>query len=175
MRNLLLVLALASLGGCVAYSRPVPPAVPSAPPITREEVGRLASVGVSEPILFELIEKRKAQALSADDLVALKTAGASDAVIQKMIASEAKAPDPAAVQGPPYYPGYYYGYPYYYWGPTWGFSFGVGYYGSYHHHHHGGSGYHGGGGYSGYGGGGGGGYHGGGGGGSSGGGYGGKR
>jgi hypothetical protein len=97
----------------------------------------MVSVGVSEPVMMELVEKRGAMPLTADDLVALKKAGASDVLIQHMIASEKKAPDPSTL--PP--PGYAYP-PATYWGPSIGFSFGVGYYySSGSGHSHGGSGY----------------------------------
>jgi hypothetical protein len=127
----LLVLALP---GCI-YEVRRPQPLPPGPPIGKDEVERLSAAGVSEPVLIELVEKRGARKLSADDIVALKKAGASDAVIQKMISLENREPERVYVEVPGYYRSYY-GYydPWYYWGPTWGF----GWYGSwgYHHHHY---------------------------------------
>ncbi len=139
MRKAALVLALAGLGGCIVHDH-APAQAPPGPPLTRSEAERLAAAGVSEPVMVELIEKRGARPLTADDLVALKKAGASDTVVQKMIAAETKAPDVVVVQDPayysyPYHPYYYPYYPYY-WGPAWGFSFGYSYHHSYSHHHH---------------------------------------
>lgn len=128
MRSATLALALA-LGGCIVHES-APPESPPGPPVTRDEAERLAAAGISEPVMVELIEKRGARPLTADDLVALKKAGASDTVVQKMIASETKAPQVVVVHEPAYYyhPGYYY----YGW-PYWGFSFGLGY--SHYHSH----------------------------------------
>lgn len=122
--------AVAALGGCIVHDSAAPQA-PAGPPLTRDEAERLAAAGVSEPVMVELIEKRGARALTADDLVALKKAGATDAVVQKMIASETREPEVVVVREPEYYHYPYSGYSY--WGPAWGFSFGYGYY---HHRHH---------------------------------------
>lgn len=97
-------------------------------PVARDEMERLAAAGVSEPVLIELVEKRGALALKADDLVALKKAGTPDSVVQKMIALERKEPEVQIVERVRYYP------PYdpWYWG--WGWGWGWGYYGGHHHH-----------------------------------------
>jgi len=123
------------LTGCYYPGYAVRRVAPVDPPASREEVERLASAGVSEPVIIELIEKRGASPLSPDDLVALKKAGVGDTVVQKMIASERK--ETAQVVVDDYYvaPSYYaYDYPYYpyssaYWGVGWGWGWG------YHHYH----------------------------------------
>jgi hypothetical protein len=117
--------------GCVHEPPERPPMpMPPEPPITRDEVERLSRAGITEAVILEQVEKRGARPLNPDDLVALKNAGTSDAVVQKMISSERKEPDVVVVQQPAYlYHNYYYG-PYWYgpyWGPYWGF--GVSYYG----------------------------------------------
>ena len=127
------VLALAALSGCYYPSYAVRRVAPSDPPVSREETERLAAAGVSEPVITELIDKRGAATLTPDDLVALKKAGVSDSLVQKMIASERK--ETAAVMVDDYYysPAYY-GYPYYpyypYYGAAWGVGWGWGW-GSY--------------------------------------------
>jgi hypothetical protein len=141
MRKMLLAIPLA-LAGCVYERVAREPAAPSGPPVTREEMERLSAAGVSEPVLIELVEKRGARPVSADDLVALKKAGASDAVVQKMIASETKEPEVVLVEQPTYYyPRPYYPHPWYYdpWYcyPSIGFGFG---YHSHRRHRHSGVG-----------------------------------
>ncbi len=116
--------------GCYYSGRPAQP-LSSGPPIARDEVERLSAAGVSEPILVELVEKRGARKLTADDIVALKKAGTSDAVVQKMIALESRQPDMVYVDEP-YYTYRSYGYNPWTWGPYWS----LGYYGSWGHHHH---------------------------------------
>lgn len=116
------------LGGCYTEVYREPAAVPAGPPLTREEVERLAAAGVSEPVLLELVEQRGARPLSADDIVALKKAGAPDAVVQKMIARETKEPEVVYVERPVYYyRSYYYHDPWWphswYCGPGFGFSY----------------------------------------------------
>jgi hypothetical protein len=88
---------------------------------------------VSEGVLGENVENRGVEPLDADAVAALKKAGASDALLQKMIQGERKPPPPEeAVYASPY--PYYYGYdPYYPAYATFGFGFG---YSSYHHHPH---------------------------------------
>jgi len=132
MRNLLSVLALASLSGCYYQGYAVRRVAPVEPAVSREEVERLASAGVSEPVILELVEKRGAARLSPDDLVALKKASVSDPVVQKMIVLERKEVAQVAVDE--YYatPGYYYyDHPYYStfsyglgWGWGWGYHYG---------------------------------------------------
>src|SRR5678816_1773183 len=91
MRKMLCVLVLTGLSGCYYQGYAVRRVGPAEPPLSREEeVERLATAGVSEPVVVEMIEKRGAVALSADDLVELKKAGVSDGLVQKMIASERK-------------------------------------------------------------------------------------
>ena len=114
------VLCLLALCGCVYESYGRRTAYPAAPPLAREEVEKMAAAGVSDPVMMELIEQRGAKALSADDIVALKNAGASDAVIGKMQATERKEPEVVYVEGPAYYRSYYGPY----WYPWWGFSYG---------------------------------------------------
>lgn len=129
MKKMLCVLLLAA-SGCYYPAHTVRRAYPTDPPITREEVERLASAGVSEAVINELIGKRGSVQLSPDDLVALKKAGTPDAVVQKMIASERKAPEPAVAEDGAAYPYsyYYYDYPYAYSSFSYGFGWGWGYY-----------------------------------------------
>jgi hypothetical protein len=119
----LLPICLAALSGCFieSYDRRVISG-PVDPPVTRDEAERLAAAGVSEPALIELIEQRGARPLSADDIVAIKKAGASDAVIAKMQNTIREEPRVVYVEQPAYYypSSYYYG-PYWY--PRWGFSY----------------------------------------------------
>lgn len=139
---MLCVLLMAGLSGCFYEGYAVRRvAGPSDPPLTREEVERLSTAGVSEPVVAEMIEKRGAQSLSPDDLVALKKAGVPDSLVQKMIASErkevARATEDYYVHPSNYYyyhdyPHYYPSYSSYYYGLGWGWGWG------YHHHHRGG-------------------------------------
>ena len=141
MRKLLCVLAMAGLSGCYYEGYAVRRIGPSEPPLSREEVERLTSAGVSEPVVVEMVEKRGVSPLSTDDVVALKKAGVSDPVVQKMISSERKEPDHVVVDD--YYyaypPSYYYGYGYPYYpaygvGVGFGVSYGYGWgWGGYHH------------------------------------------
>jgi hypothetical protein len=129
MRKMLACVLLVAMTGCYYQGYAVRKVVNSDPPLSKEEVERLASAGVSEPVLLEMVEKRGSAPLSPDDLVALKKAGVSDTVVQKMISSERKESSRVVVEDY-YYPGYY-GYPYtypyypYYYGPS--VAFGVGY------------------------------------------------
>jgi hypothetical protein len=122
-----LACAALALAGCYTEVYREPAAVPAGPPLTREEVERLAAAGVSEAVILELVEQRGARPLSADDIVALKKAGASDAVVQKMIARETKQPEVVYVERPVYYRSYYYYDPWWphswYCGPGIGFSY----------------------------------------------------
>lgn len=124
MKYLLLLAVALALPACA--HRPLHDSAYSGAPVPRDEMERLAAAGVSEPVLIELVEKRGALALKADDLVALKTAGTPDAVVQKMIALERKEPEVRVVERvhyyyPPYDPWY------------WGWGVGWGYHGGYHH------------------------------------------
>ncbi len=120
-KNTMLALALALLSGCFyetydrrAMSPPIPP------PVTRDEMERLSAAGVSEATMLELVDQRGARPLSADDIVAIKKAGGSDAVIAKMQATVRKEPEIVYVEQPVIYRSYYYG-PYWY--PSWGFGY----------------------------------------------------
>jgi hypothetical protein len=112
---------LALLSGCYfeGYDRHAALA-PMPPPVTRDEAERMAAAGVSEATMLELVGQRGARALSADDIVAIKKAGASDAVIAKMQTTVRKEPEVVYVEEPVVYRSYYYG-PYWY--PTWGFGY----------------------------------------------------
>jgi hypothetical protein len=132
MKNALCILALAALSGCYYQGYAVRRVAPAEPPVSKEEAERLSAAGVSEPVIVELVEKRGSVPLSPDDIVALKKAGATDGVVQKMIASERK--ESAQVMVDDYYvvPGYYYGNPYYPYhaasgGVGWGGGWGWGY------------------------------------------------
>ena len=125
MKKLWLVLTLAGLAGCYYPAHTVRRAGPVDPPVSKEEVERLSSAGVSEGVMTELVEKRGAAGLSTDDLVALKKANVPDAVVQKMIANKREAVNNVVVEEVYDYPGnYYYDYPYYS-----GFSYGFGWWG----------------------------------------------
>lgn len=128
MKKLLCVLLLAS-AGCTYPAYAVRKTIQSEPPVSKDEIERLSTAGISEPIMIDLIEKRGATALTTDDLVALKKAGAPDPVVQKAIASERKVVERVYVDDYYYsypYPYPYYGYPYYGY-PYYGMSIGVGY------------------------------------------------
>ena len=126
MKKTLCLLILATTG-CYIPAHTVRRAYPTDPPITREEAERLSSAGVSEAVMLDLIGKRGSVSLTPDDLVALKKAGTPDSVVQKMIASERKAPEVAGVEDGGYpYSYYYYDYPYYRPYFSYGFGFGWG-------------------------------------------------
>lgn len=118
----LLYLLLLTVSGCVYPAYTVRRPLPTEPPVSREEIERLSNAGVSEPVMFDLIEKRGAAPLSPDDLVALKKAQVSDTVVQKAIASERKIVERVIIDDYAY-PGYYY--PYY--GASFGYGVGWGY------------------------------------------------
>ena len=114
-------LCLALLSGCFYETydrRAISPPLP--PPVTRDEMERMAAAGVSEPTMLELVERRGARPLSADDIVAIKKAGAPDTVIAKMQATVRKEPEVVYVEQPIVYRSYTYG-PYWY--PSWGFGY----------------------------------------------------
>jgi hypothetical protein len=127
----LLTLALA---GCVIHANRPRSAGPEGPPLAKTDLERLSAAGISDPVVLELIERRGAVKLSSDDVVSLKNAGASDAVIQKALASVrpevvvVKSAAPARFY--PYYYPYYWGYATYYAVPSVSF----GYYQSWGHH-----------------------------------------
>lgn len=127
MKKMLCLLLLAA-SGCYYPAHTVRRAYPVEPPLSREEVERLSSAGVSEAVINELIGNRGAAPLTPDDLVALKKAGTPDAVVQKMIASERKAPQAGAAEEGGYPASYYYyDSPYYYSSFSYGFGWGWGY------------------------------------------------
>jgi hypothetical protein len=129
MKKMWCLLLLAG-SGCVYPAYTIRKPFPTEPPVSKEEIIRMSSAGISEPVMIDLIEKRGANALTPDDLVALKNAGTPDSVVQKAIASERKIVERAMVEdyyAYPYYP--YYGYPYY--GASFGYGFGWGYGGYY--------------------------------------------
>lgn len=138
MSKVLPLLALA-LSGCIVHGHGSRPDYPPGSPLTRAEVERLAAAGISEEIVLSEIERRGVTHLAAEDLVALKKAGASEALIQKAIESERKEPEVAYVEDSPYYYHGYYPYPSYYpyyWYPSFGFGY------TYHRYHRsGGSGF----------------------------------
>ena len=132
MKTLLLVL-LAATAGCTYPAYTVRKPINSDPPISREEIERMSSAGIAEPVMIEMIEKRGADALTTDDVVALKKAGAPDPVVQKALSNEKKVVERVYVDN------YYYGYPYpYYYGPAYSASFYFGYPYYYHHGYYGG-------------------------------------
>ena len=113
----MLCLLLLAAVGCYTPTYTVRRPLPTDPPLSREEIERMSSAGLSDAVVFELLDKRGAMPLTPDDLVAMKEAGTPDAVVQKAIATEKKVPQQVIVEN------YYYGYPYY--GTT--FSYGVGF------------------------------------------------
>ena len=123
MRKLLYVVLLAS-AGCTVPSYTIRKPLPTEPPLTREELERMSTAGLSEPVMMELIDRRGAAPLTPDDLVALKNAGAPDPVVQKAIAAERKVVEHVVVQD-------YYGYPAYSTSFSFGFGYGGYYYGGY--------------------------------------------
>lgn len=135
MRHGVAVLALGLLSGCVYYSRPRGIPIPEGPPLTKADLERLAAAGISDGVVMELLDRRGAVKLSPDDVVALKKAGASDAVVQKALSSERREPEGVPVAEPVYcyhyycWPAYWYwwGYPRWYWYPH--FSFGYSWWG----------------------------------------------
>src|SRR5688572_3510591 len=58
MRKMLACVLLAALTGCYYQGYAVRKVVNSDPPLSKEEVERLASAGVSDPVLLEMVEKR---------------------------------------------------------------------------------------------------------------------
>jgi hypothetical protein len=131
MKKLLCLLLLAA-AGCTYPAYTVRKPIPAEPPVSKEEIERMSNAGISEPVMVELIDKRGAQPLSTDDLVALKKAGAPDPVVQKAIASERKVVEQVVVTDYYYpYAGYY---PYYGASFSYGFAWGYPYYGYGHYY-----------------------------------------
>jgi hypothetical protein len=115
MKKCAAVLTLA-LAGCI-YQERDPGPMPEGPPLLRAEIERLAAAGVSDEIILEKIENRGALHLTSDDLVALRKAGASDAVLDKAISNERVEPEVVYVDEPAYT------HRHAYWYPWWGFSY----------------------------------------------------
>jgi hypothetical protein len=118
MRRLTGLAALALLGGCVVYDRE-DSTRPADPPLARDEALTLVRAGLADTVVFELVDRRGVEPLDADSLAALKKAGASDGLLQKMILAERRPP--VVVEEPPvayYYEGWR---PIY---PVFGFGFG---------------------------------------------------
>jgi hypothetical protein len=118
----MMCLGLALLSGCVyetGYERRVITG-PMAPPVAPGEVIRMEAAGVSEPVILDVLSVRGARPLTADDIVAIKTAGGSDTVISKMQNTIRQEPEVVYVEQPVVYRSYAYG-PYWY--PSWGFGY----------------------------------------------------
>lgn len=131
MKKLLCVLLLVG-AGCTYPAYTIRRPLPTEPPVSKEEIVRMSSAGISEPVMVDLLEKRGANALTPDDLVALKNAGTPDPVVQKAIASERKIVERVIVEDYYAYPyPYYYGYGYPYYGASFSYGFGWGYGGYY--------------------------------------------
>ena len=134
----LLTLACLLLAGCATHSRTTsaPPAGP-----TLAEIQTMVQNHVSDSVIISQIQNSSTRYhLTSDQIISLKTAGASDAVLNALINSASKPPvqSPTTAVYPPYaypygYP-YYYGYPYGYVGPWPGFWWGWGG-GPYYHRH----------------------------------------
>jgi hypothetical protein len=120
------LLGVLALGGCFYGGYRDDAVLPAGPPVARDEIERLAAAGISEPVIVELLEKRGARPFSADDLVALKTAGVTDGVVQKALSVEVKQPETIVVEQPVSYSHYHSGWydPWYYHRPYLGFGFG---------------------------------------------------
>lgn len=82
-------------------------------PLSRPEVEKLLKAGVSDAVIVEKAKKSGALKLSADDIVALKQAGASDDLIKELIAMERRpSPPPSTVSTRTvYYSDYWWGSP----------------------------------------------------------------
>lgn len=110
------------LAGCV-YTYPRGHSLSTEPPVQKDEMERLLAAGISEGVISEVVERRGAQQVSAEDLVTLKQAGASDALLERVVACERRDP-PRVVyyERPVYYRCHYWHYYDYGWP-----SFSVGY------------------------------------------------
>ncbi len=80
------ILTLA-LAGCIYHPHRTRATGPEGPALTKTDLERLASAGISDPVVTELLDRRGTVKLSADDVVARKKAGASDDAVQKALAS----------------------------------------------------------------------------------------
>ena len=130
--GVLAVLGIA-LAGCVLPPRPIYRAQAPRPPISTEDVVKLIRAGISEPVILEKLKSEGIVAApSSDDLVALKKEGASDRVIEAMLAARVGPPvaaEPPIVAYPYssswslYYDGPWWGYPYGFYPWRWHFGF----------------------------------------------------
>ena len=125
LAGLLLAMGL-GLTGCVTYAVVTPPAGP-----TLAQVQSMTQAHVSDAVIVSQIQNSPTRyQLTADQIIALKKAGVSDAVLNALINTASKpVPQPTT---PVYQTGYAYPYyyPYGYVGP-WGWWGGPYYYGGY--------------------------------------------
>lgn len=117
-------LAALLLGGCMVEPTLHYPAREIPPPLSMGDISRLAKEGVSDPVIVDLIKSRGIDARpSADEIVALKKEGLSDAVLEAVSAAPLRAAQPILAEETPGYPAFYPSYyPYYspsYYGPYW--------------------------------------------------------
>ena len=137
----LLPLAGLLMTGCVTrtYTVTTPPPGPSV-----AEVQSMVQAHVSDVVIVNQIQNSSTRySLTADQIIALKAAGASDTVLNALIATASKAPVQTTTtveQGPYVYPSVYIDpWPWFWWG------WGPYYYGGYYHGGYYRGGYHGGG------------------------------
>ena len=123
VKNSLPLLLLFAAGCFYAPHRHNTKTVRTQPPLAREEVERLAAAGVSDRVILELVDRRGAIALDADDMVALKEAGANDVVLSRMISNEREELTTVAWDSPEVYRSSYHRRSYF---PFIGFGFGFG-------------------------------------------------
>jgi len=133
----LLFLAPLVLAGCVFYDQPVG-WVPARDPLTPERIIELKREGQTDSNIRRLLEYHGvAYKVNADDLIAIKQAGAGDPLLSAVATAPVRRPQearPIYDSGPRHYyhgpPAYsYWGPPLYfaagaafgyYWGPYWG-------------------------------------------------------
>lgn len=133
IKCLLLPLAGLLLAGCVTrtYTVTTPPSGP-----TVAEVQSMVQAGVSDPVIVNQIQNSSTRyTLTADQIIALKNAGASESILNALITSVNKPPPVQTTTtvdtGPTIYP-YVYVDPWPWWG--WGPYYRGGYYhGGYRH------------------------------------------
>lgn len=106
MKSVLPALVLA-LSGCVMTSYERRSVSAPIPPVSREEAERLVAAGLSEKVIIEMVDSRGMIHLTSDEIVTLKKKGASDALLEKMIAAERREPQVVVID-----PGFYYVDPY---------------------------------------------------------------
>ncbi len=133
----LLLLAGPLLTGCVTRTYPVttPPPGP-----TIAEIQAMVQAHVSDSVIVNEIQSSSTRyQLTADQIIALKNAGVSDAIINALISSASKpAPATTVEQSAYVYPYVYYDpWPWFWWGPYYyhgGYYHGGYYYGGGFHH-----------------------------------------